>query len=887
MNKKNRLARRGFISQSLLAAMGILTSGRIYANISKTTFIQGKGPLAPEDTFYVIPHNHWEGAVFATREAYLEMGLPHIITALKLLKEFPEYRFVLDQVNYVKPFIDRYEEEVPAFRRFIKEGRLQIAGGTNTMHDTNSPSGESIVRQMLYGKGYFRKALGVDVTTGWSLDTFGHNAQMPQIFKLAGYRSMWFMRGVPNRTLPTEFFWKGIDGTTIDAFWIAQTYVNLARVPAETSAFNTFIKKKFDDLTPNVEGEKNRVGFAGWDVENPQEHLPVKVREFDTADGKPFNLKFITPLEYEAIVAKRNNRKTINGEFNPIFQGVYSSRIELKQKLRQVEEILTTAEKLGAINEMMGNATREADIWKAWEPVLFNQAHDLMSGVMTDHVYADTIRGYEYAEQVGNELINERFEYLLSQMDTTGDGIPVVVFNTLGSKRTDITEADIGFIDDGYFDIEVKDDTGKIIPVDTLKGEKFDDGSIRQARIIFVAEDVPSLGYRIFRVTGKKSQPDLTTEKNINTEKNQIENGLYRITFNPFTGAMTSLFDKVNNWEVLKAPGNVVARQYDGGDFWELYQHLRDGMIQKTTQQPVPTDFKERLSSEGQYRGEKGNFIHGKVYSEFNVSHGFGGNNNFYTRVRIYNGLKRIDIQTKIYNAEKFVRYQVMFPTTIAKGTMIHEIPFGAMERPQGVEYPAQNWADFSDEAKGFAVINKGLPGNLTNDSTMLVSLMRSAKIDNYPYIGGYEKWMTSDTGLEINKTLTFDYALMPHQGSWEKAGIFNEARAFNFPLLTRKESIHSGKLKNSWNLFTVSDPSIVVTTMKPGSNGASIIRLYEAGGREREDVKITFNQAVQSVLEVNLMEDPISSLKTTGNSLVFKMRGFEIKTFAVKWKKV
>jgi alpha-mannosidase len=886
MSKKTPIARRNFISQSLLAALSLSVSGRIHATVTKTPFIRGRGPLVPEDTFYVIPHNHWEGAVFATREAYLEMGLPHIITALKLLKEFPEYRFVLDQVNYVKPFIDRYEEEGPAFRRFIKEGRLQIVGGTNTMHDTNSPSGESIVRQMLYGKGYFRKTLGVDVTTGWSLDTFGHNAQMPQIFRLAGYRSMWFMRGVPNRTLPTEFFWKGIDGTTIDAFWLSQTYVNLARVPAETAAFNTFIKKKFDDLTPNIEGEKNRVGFAGWDVENPQEHLPVKVKEFDSASDKPFNLKFITPIEYEAIASKRNNRQTISGEFNPIFQGVYSSRIELKQKLRQVEEILTTAEQLGAINEMLGYPTRDAEIWKAWEPVLFNQAHDLMSGVMTDHVYAETIRGYEYAEQVGKELIDERLENLLSQIDTSGDGIPVVVFNTLGSTRTDITEADIGFIDDGNFDIELKDGSGKIIPVEILKGEKFDDGSIRQARIIFVAEDIPAMGYKVFRVTGKQTPPAHDAEKDNATEKNQIENDLYRITFNPFTGAITSLFDKGNNWEVLKAPGNVVVRQYDGGDFWELYQHLRDGMIQKTTRQPVPTDFKERLSSEGQYRGEKGVFHHGKVYSEFNVSHGFGGSNNFSTRVRIYNGLKRIDVQTKVYNTEKFVRYQVMFPTAIQKGTMTHEIPFGVLERPQGVEYPAQNWADFSDGTKGFTVINRGLPGNLTTDSTMLVSLMRSAKIDNYPYIGGYEKWMTSDTGLEINKTLTFDYAIMPHAGNWREAGVFSEARAFNFPLLSRKESLHAGKLKKTWNLFDISDSSVVVTAMKPGNNGTTIIRVYEAGGQNRNNVRITFNQSVQSVQEVNLMEDPIAALKISSNILPFNIRAFEIKTFAVKWKK-
>src|SRR3954449_2332057 len=103
------------------------------------------GPSAVEaqsqDTAYIVPHTHWEGAVFKTREEYLEMGLPHIVKALYLLKKYPEYRFVLDQMCYVRPFVERYPAEVPALRQFLAQGRLQIAGGTDTMHVNNIPSG--------------------------------------------------------------------------------------------------------------------------------------------------------------------------------------------------------------------------------------------------------------------------------------------------------------------------------------------------------------------------------------------------------------------------------------------------------------------------------------------------------------------------------------------------------------------------------------------------------------------------------------------------------------------------------------------------------------------------------------------------------------------------
>src|SRR5436309_8906548 len=120
-----------------------------------------------KSTLYYIPHTHWEGAVFKTREDYLEMGLPNILTALRLLKTYPDYKFALDQVAYIKPFLERYPEEAAAFREFIAQGRLEIVGGMDVMPDDVKPGGELFVRQVQYGKTYCRGKLGVDVTVGW------------------------------------------------------------------------------------------------------------------------------------------------------------------------------------------------------------------------------------------------------------------------------------------------------------------------------------------------------------------------------------------------------------------------------------------------------------------------------------------------------------------------------------------------------------------------------------------------------------------------------------------------------------------------------------------------------------------------------------------------
>ena len=185
------------LRSSLIAACALL--------VTCDRFIRAEEPPLPKkQTFWVIPHTHWEGAVFKTREEYLEMGLPNILKAMRLLREQPGFRFTLDQVAYVRPFLERYPAEEADFRRFLAEGRLQLAGALDVMPDVNMPGGETFIRQMQYGKGYYRDKLGVNVTTGWLIDTFGHHAQMPQLMAQAGYKSFWFFRGVPRQNYPVR-----------------------------------------------------------------------------------------------------------------------------------------------------------------------------------------------------------------------------------------------------------------------------------------------------------------------------------------------------------------------------------------------------------------------------------------------------------------------------------------------------------------------------------------------------------------------------------------------------------------------------------------------------------------------------------------------------------
>jgi len=829
---------------------------------------------AAKDVLMFIPHTHWEGAVFQTREGYLDMGLPNILRALRLLKAHPNYRFLLDQACYVKPFLERYPEEEAAFRKFVGEGRLAIVGGTDVMLDVNMPGGESFVRQVLYGKGYFRRKLGVDVTVGWQVDTFGHHAQMPQLLKLGGYKSFWFSRGVAAPNTPADFLWEGLDGSRIPAFWYS--YGEGYGSPKTLPGFTQFMKDHFKGASRLAPGH-TLVTLAGVDVCEPEEHVPLLVEQFNRQAGAPLELRIAVPTDYEAVAAQRPNRPVVRGELNPIFQGTYSSRIELKQRTRELERLLTTAEKLGVLLSWLKAPTDEAVLWRGWEPMLFNQTHDLMSGVMTDHVYEDTIRGYDFSHRIADDEVESRLRRLSARIDTQGEGIPVVVSNMLGWPRTDIVVTNVGFARSDVKDLGLVGPDGQAVPVQVLHGDRYASGGLLRAEIAFVARDVPALGYSVYRLL---SSPNSPLPKGEGTNM-VLENDRYRLELDPASGAITHLVVKPEQWNVLRGPGNVVAREDDHGDLWELYHTLNGGSaIGMKTQSAVPQPGKALFSNEKP--GTSGTVSRGPVVSEFKVAHPFGEKGKFATTVRLYAGLRRIDIHTQILNNDKFVRYRALFPTSLLDGQSVHEIPFGASRRPAGIEYPAQNWIDYGNGQRGVALLNRGLPGNVVTDGTMMLSLLRSTCIVAYGAIGGYDPTTSSDTGFELGKEFRFDYALVPHAGDWRQAGVYRDALEFNHPLLAHTAASHPGMLPGRWGLLDIDAANVVVSAMKSGAGGTAVLRVYEAEGRPTS-AKIRLTPQVVTAEEVNLMEDPGRKLAADGKTLRLDFRPFEIKTIKLQ----
>lgn len=825
--------------------------------------------------YYVIPHTHWEGAVFKTREAYLEMGLCNILRALALLADYPDYRFTLDQVCYVRPFLDRYPQHAGAFRRFVEEGRLAIVGGTDSMLDVNMPGGESFVRQVLLGKRYFRQALGVDVTTGWQLDTFGHHAQMPQLLRLAGFETFWFFRGVPSWQTPTEFLWEGLDGTRIPAYWLVNSYAVTYGSPAELPGFRQALEGSFHSLDAYARPD-HRVGPGGADVCRPEEHLPVLVPEYNALPDAELELRLATPAEYEAATAA-DEWPTIRCELNPIFQGIYSSRIELKQWTRALEAKLGAAEALGAALRLQGAPVDAEELWPAWEPMLFNQAHDLMSGVMTDHVWDDTVRSFDCSRRRAEAAVDQRLTAYAQATDTTGEGQALIVYNPLSWARTDIAHATVGWLDRNVRGLRVIAPDGGEVPAQVLSADSRPDGTLVEARIAFLATGVPPLGHAVFHVLPLHDAEPLPQPSSV-TEA-VLENEHLLAVVDGRTGLVRSLLLKSDNWEALAAPGNLIVQEPDHGDLWEPYRPL-DGAsrIAMTDRHPLPPRGAGVFSDD--FAAESATLIQGPVLQELRLSRPFGERGELATTFRLWAGARRLEIHTELLNNDEAVRYRVAFPSSLPGAVTTHEIPFGAIERPEGIEFPAQNWADLSDGAHGLGLLNRGLPGNATVGSDMLLSLCRSTRIVAYGFGGGYEPGMGSDSGLELGKRLAFDYALQPHAGDFAQAALWRAGLELNHPLLVQPAASHQGPLGAVASVAQVSPDNVVVSALMPSADDASVVlRLYEAAGQSTPSVRVLLPEGVSRAQVVNLLEDPLAALDVVDGTVELELSAFQIVT--------
>jgi alpha-mannosidase len=859
---------------------------------------------------HVIPQTHYDAEVFLSREETFERGFDNIERALSMLARHPAFTFALDQVCYVRPYLERYPEKREELLHRVREGRLTLEGGMHVMPDMNLPCGESFIRQVFYGRRFFQDELGADPKCGWILDSFGCPPQTPQVLAGCGYDWNIIQRGAP-ADAGADFLWQGIDGTRLYTHNMPLGYAVLFSAPADIHQFKRFVDARLAMLEKECD-QPGLLALTGADITPPEEHLPAMMEAYNKLQDR-YELVFSTPQKYFEEVMENGMLTAIAGDFNGVFHGCYSARIRMKQRNRECETALLDWEKSDAAAALAAApsapsaaAPQSHALSDAWEPVLFNQFHDIICGSHVDVVYRAAMDRFDFSEELARTATGRNLQQIADSVDTSGDGVPVVVFNTLGFARSDPVEAGFAFAAGAGFEVEVRDSSGTPVPSDLVAVTRAADGSILRGRALFIARGVPSFGYEVYRIIplpagsppGGAAKSDISSSIPLNLRDNLdegfIANGGVRVGFDLWKGVVTSLVEKTGKWDCISPAyrrGNTVAREQDFGNFWQyngpckgdLFHPPMDGEVSRGLY-PLPPECANGASFSHSVDGDA-HILTGRAHAELSIDHPWGSGF-FATRVRVYASIPRVEFRTTLVNNDERVRYRAAFPTSIAGGTITHEIPFGAVERPEG-EYPAQTWMDYGESgpggSRGLTLLNRGLPGNNVSGGVMMLSLLKCTALkEGYGESGGFKLGVATEMGYEKGVRHEFHYALLPHAGDWRQARVWEQGHGFTTPLVPVKTSPHAGALPKRHSWISVSDPRVVLSAVRRSGRGI-VIRVYETTGAAVKDARITLSCGVREVVETDLVErNPRPLPGQAGREISLPLNGFQIRTIEV-----
>jgi alpha-mannosidase len=566
---------------------------------------------APGWTMWMVSHFHYDPVWWTTQGQFTESrvflpeadgSVPDTRTAFDLVRlhldearRDPDYKFVLAEIDYLKPHFDAYPEDRADLLAFIKAGRIEIVGGSYNEPNTNLTSAESTIRNAIYGLSFQREVLGADPSTAWMLDAFGLDPAFPGLMAAAGLAESAWARGPfhqwgPNRTVgdnrrmqfPSEFEWLSPDGAGLitsymanhyGAGWVTHQAPSLAA--AEQAAY-----EQFRQLAP-VAATRNVLLPVGADHVIPSRWATGIHRDWNSRYVWP---RFVTalPSEFFAAVRKDAAEREIwitpqTRDMNPVYTGKDVSYIDTKQAQRAAEIAVEDGERLATLAWLAGAHYPAASLDKAWRQLVFGAHHDAITGTEGDQVYLDLLAGWREAYERGDEARRDAARHLAGLAATAAVPGPdpgpaaraVVVFNTLSLPRSGLARITLDFPEPGTDWVALRDAAGDPVPSLADGAARHPDGTLASLTVTFRAQHVPALGYLTYLVV-----PAQRPERDagwVAADGTSVENEAFLVEADPGRGGtLGRILDKRSGVELLAGPGNelVVQEEYDRHPRW-------------------------------------------------------------------------------------------------------------------------------------------------------------------------------------------------------------------------------------------------------------------------------------------------------------------------------
>ena len=757
-------------------------------------------------------------------------------SVMRNMEHYPEYIFSQSQPQLYEFTRDRYPELFEQIKQRVKEGRWDVTGSMWVESDCNVTSGESLVRQLLVGKNYFMDEFGVETDVLWLPDVFGYSAALPQILQKARvpyFSTIKINWSQFNKFPYNTFYWKGIDGTRV-----------LAHFPPTTD-YNAFPDVNKLHTQVNEFKEKDRSDWSllsyGWGDGGggpDRRHLEL-LRRAENLEGLPRCKQMHVSEFFKTIDDGTDYPEWVGELYLELHRGTYTTQGRNKRFNRQCELQYRDAEFLASVAMPLGYSYPYQDLHKQWRNILCHQFHDVIPGSSIRLVYEDTDKMYPEILAVSDKVKSEALGALVQQIDTSGEGQAVVVYNTLPWNREDLVTVAL----DGSGK-SVKGLDGSEVPCQAGDGT-----------LTFKAS-VPSMGYAVYRV---EESPAASEANDLIITENLLENRYYRVALDA-DGCISSLVHKATGREVVTPEGKLnTLRLYEDKPLdwaaWDI-DFFYDTKWEDITQ----------VDSIGVMES-------GPLSGTLEVLRSFG-KSRIKQSIVLYADNPRIDFKTWVDWHEENKCLKAVFPVDVNATKARYEIQFGNVERHTHentswdlakFEVVAHKWADISEEGFGVSLMNDCKYGHHVDGTEMRLSLLRAPKEpDEAADMGEHE----------------FTYSLMPHEGTYVEADTVKLAYALNVPMQASVVDSHSGNLPASHSFFSVDAPNVILETVKKAEKEDTIIvRLYECHNK-RATVKLNTSLPVRAAYECDLMEDNLHEVAFSDGHIHFEMKPFEIRTF-------
>ena len=768
-----------------------------------------------------IGHTHIDVAWLWPLRQTREKAQRSFSTVVNMMKEFPEYKFMSSQPQLYK-FV---KEDDPALyeeiKKLVAEGRWEVEGAMWLEADCNLTSGESLVRQVLFGKRFIKEEFGKDSKVLWLPDVFGYSAALPQILRKAGVTRFVTSKISWNETnmLPCDVFkWYGIDGSEIFSYFLtAQDFTG--KNPTNGTTYNANITPK------QIRGTWER--FQQKDIANEaistfghgdggggptREMLETGIRLEKGIPGCP-----TVSFEFAGDFLDRMEAKTKDSRFLPKWvgelyleyhRGTYTSIAKNKLKNRRSEFLYQNAELIASIGKAyLGGAYPQNVLNDGWEKILLLQFHDIIPGSSVKEVYDDSDLIYAELMTEGQKIVDEGIKAIAENVSTKG----TLVFNPNAFTASGTVETENG---------------------------------------LAYAENIPAKGWAVL--------DSLPTTCNVTAciECRKLENEFVRVLFDE-SFEITSIYDKKAEREIVPAGerANTLVAYEDIPRKWDAWE-ITNYYTEKGW--PINEITSVELYECGAKRGFKITrpFQHSVIEQIITLTD--------------YDTVVTFDTTADWKHDHLLVR--TAFPTTFNTDKATYEIQYGNVERPTHqntsweqakFEVCAHKWADIAEFGYGLSLLNDCKYGYAALGSTISMSLIKCATMPN------------PAADKEVHH---FTYAIYPHSGDYRAAGTVQKAYLLNNPM-TAVAAKGAGTLPARFSTVSSDKDNILVDVVKKAEDSdATVIRLYDAYNMTAKPT-LTFGIPVSKVEVCDLLENVIDTLPCENNTVTLTVKPFEIVT--------